>query len=102
MTGAQDNTIGGNSPSEGNLISANGYSGVEIADTGTMSNKVAWNRIGTDATGTLDLGNGSEGIRIDSGAENNAIGEGNVISGNENCGVNLNASATAGNRVTEE
>jgi hypothetical protein len=51
------------------------------------------------STGTQDLGNSHHGVLIDSGAENNIIGEGNVISGNERYGIVINASATAGNTV---
>jgi hypothetical protein len=66
-----------------------------------MSNTVAGNYIGTDATGTLDLGNGEHGICIDDGAQYNTIGEGNVISGNGRFGVQINAfsSGAVGNIV---
>jgi titin len=97
--GAHNNTIGGDTPGEGNVISANSDSGVRIYRTGTMSNTVAGNYIGTDATGTQDLGNGDHGVEIDDGAQSNTIGEGNVISGNNRRGVYINSSGTAGNVV---
>lgn len=57
------------------------------------SNVVIGNRIGTDPTGTIDLGNGLDGIRVLSG-NGNRIGGGtvherNVISGNERNGISL-------------
>ena len=58
------------------------------------------NYIGTDATGTIALGNGVDGVVIDDGATNNTIGgttaaAGNVISGNVGDGVRI---AGAGHR----
>jgi titin len=88
---AQNNTIGGDTPGEGNVISANSYSGVRMYHTGTMSNTVEGNYIGTDSTGTHDLGNGEHGVHLDDGAQNNTIGEGNVISGNDRFGILINA-----------
>ena len=44
-----------------NVISANALHGVSIVDASDIS--VAGNCIGTDATGTLDRGNGGDGIR---------------------------------------
>jgi hypothetical protein len=51
------------------------------------------------STGTQDQGNCHHGVLIDSGAENNIIGEGKVMSGNERYCILINASATAGNSV---
>jgi titin len=62
------------------------------------------NYIGTDITGTVALGNGSDGVRIQGGANNNTIGgtvagAGNVISGNNQAGVFITGSGTTRNIV---
>jgi CSLREA domain-containing protein len=64
--------------------------GVGIS-TGSTENKIEGNFIGTDATGTRDLGNDLSGVTIFD-APNNTVGgtapaARNVISGNENFGV---------------
>jgi hypothetical protein len=101
-----NDTIGGTTVAARNVISGNVGLGVGIGDGGpnTMGNKVVGNYIGTDATGTKALGNGSDGISIEdlSGTRTNTIiggttaGERNVISGNDASGVGLFGS---GNRV---
>ena len=60
-----NNTIGGTTPAARNIISSNDGFGVQIAGTG---NKVQGNYIGTDASGTLDLGN-NLGVVIDAAAD---------------------------------
>ncbi len=58
--GASGNTIGGLAATPGtgagNVISANGYAGISFYEAGT-ENLVAGNLIGTDASGTVALGN---------------------------------------------
>jgi hypothetical protein len=103
--GAQNNTIGGDAAGERNVISGNDEQGVYISGSGTMSNTVSGNYIGTDASGTLDRGNTWSGVYIDSGAQNNTIGgdtadERNVISGNDTSGVYIYSSDTTGNIVS--
>jgi CSLREA domain-containing protein len=88
--------IGGNTPTAGNLISANGLTGINIAD-GSTEVDVAGNRIGTNAAGTAALGNIKSGIRIGGvevriGAE--ADGGGNLISGNGGAGIAIGDTAT--------
>jgi hypothetical protein len=109
--GASDNTIGGTTAGARNLISGNTDDGVEIDGSGTRDNVVEGNYVGTDATGTTafdqngnPMGNGYEGIEIDSGARDNTIGgatagAGNLISGNKNYGVEIRDSGTSGNVV---
>ena len=94
---------------EGNLISGNTGPGVAIGGTGTNSNVVAGNLIGTDATGTAALGNGDSGVSIGNGAQSNVIGtngdgngdaaERNLISGNANQGVYIGGSGANFNVV---
>ena len=84
------NTVGGTTPGARNVISGNMAQGVKI---GGSFNLVRGNLIGTDASGTLDLGNSGSGVFI-SGASGNIIGgtvagARNLISGNDNAGVSL-------------
>lgn len=81
--GADDTTIGGSGASDGNWIVATNGSAIDISGTssGTI---IQGNRIGTDATGTLDWGSRFAGITANSGAQDTTIGgtaagEGNVI-----------------------
>jgi hypothetical protein len=86
------NTIGGTAAGAGNVISANSERGIEISGNSASSNLIQGNYIGTDVTGTVDLGNaqaiGGSGVFIDT-ADNNTIGgttaaARNIISGNGN------------------
>jgi len=99
--GAQNNTVGGQTAVERNVISGNGWSGVYIKDEGTDGNTVSLNYIGTDETGTQDKGNGTDGVRIGAEAENNTIGPDNLISHNDLRGVFVTGSATTGNTITQ-
>ena len=56
------NRIGGSTPGERNIISGNGGRGVVIRGSGTMSNTVSGNYIGTNASGTASLPNAFEGV----------------------------------------
>ena len=62
--GASGNTIGGTVPGSGNVISANQDFGVYISDVGTNGNVVEGDYLGTDATGSLALGNGLAGVIV--------------------------------------
>ena len=100
--GASNNTIGGSSPAERNLISGNARNGLLILDqvgSGSNNNIVQGNFIGTDATGQTALGNSQlgttqGGIQIGPNANGNLVGgttsgARNVISGNASLGVYL-------------
>ncbi|MFO0957163.1 MAG: right-handed parallel beta-helix repeat-containing protein [Isosphaeraceae bacterium] len=94
-----------------NVISGNRGNGVTI--DGGSENLVAMNFIGTDATGTVRLGNAREGVRLTNGAARNLIGgqatggndptagvfvrppQGNLISANGRNGVLIDRGATA-------
>jgi hypothetical protein len=69
---APDNTVGGTTVGARNIISGNGSAGVSISGSGGTGNKVMGNYIGTDKTGTLDLGNSQRGVSIFS--SNNTVG----------------------------
>jgi hypothetical protein len=89
--------LGGTTPKtgHGNLISGNGQSGVDLSGTGTSSDAVVGNLIGTDPDGTSALPN-FRGVTIEAGASKDYIGLalggfgrslGNLISGNTDQGV---------------
>lgn len=98
-----------------NVISGNGGNGVELY--GANNNTVAMNYVGTDITGTLDLGNAKNGVLITASSANNMIGgeatggnsptndvfvrppQGNLISGNGANGVLINSKST-GNQLS--
>lgn len=82
----------GNDTSEGrNVISGNTGIGISLSTANNIT--IQGNYIGTDATGTLDRGNTTDGINAN-GATNSIIGgsnpsEGNLISGNNNDGIEI-------------
>ncbi|MDO8614606.1 MAG: thrombospondin type 3 repeat-containing protein [Dehalococcoidia bacterium] len=97
------NTIGGTAAGARNVISGNDSNGVEIRFAGATGNLVQGNYIGTDVTGSLDLGNTSHGVMIN-GAPSNTIGgtaagARNVISGNNLDGVMITEAGATGNLV---
>ena len=104
---AQDpggNTIGGANPADRNIISGNGNTGLRLS--GSSSNIVYGNYIGTDVSGNQDLGNGNQGLRIDNANSNKiggtGAGEGNIISGNTDVAVRITSAgnnSVAGNRI---
>ncbi len=93
-----------------NVISGNRGNGIGIY--GSRDNQIAMNFIGTDVTGTLQRGNGGNGILVTQGALRNLIGgqatggnnptanvfvrppQGNLISGNGENGVLINRGAS--------
>ncbi len=102
--GASGNRIGtdGDSVDLGNVISGNGYDGVQML-SGSSGNVVAGNRIGTDVTGTFGLGNAVSGVEIEESAGDTigglATGAGNVISGNGQFGVIIHGVNSVGDVV---
>jgi hypothetical protein len=98
-----------------NVISGNGGNGIGLY--GASDNQIAMNYVGTDVTGTLDLGNAGSGILVTNGSARNLIGgeatggndptnsvfvrppQGNLISGNNAYGVFINNGAT-GNQLS--
>ncbi|NIN65001.1 MAG: CSLREA domain-containing protein [Anaerolineae bacterium] len=97
---AQNNTVGGQTALEGNVISGNGRTGVHIGGAGTDGNTVSLNYIGTDETGTQALGNGWDGISIEDGPQNNTIGPDNLIALNSSDGVEVRGTGTLTNTIT--
>ncbi len=99
-SGAQNNTIGGETTAAGNVISGSARDGIYIAGDTTSGNVIANNRLGTDPGGTLDLGNGQSGIELDFGTHGNIIGPGNVVAYNNYPGIIVDGAATIGNAIT--
>jgi titin len=102
-SGASSNTVGGLVAGAANVISGNPYSGVAIGGSGTTSNVVEGNLIGTNRAGTMALPN-QEGVDLYGGTSNNMVGgttaaARNLISGNVDNGVDIHDPGTTGNRV---
>ncbi len=106
--GAQSNRIGTNgsdadAAGEGNIIGGNARNGVSIYDTGSNSNTVAGNWIGTNKTATTSLPNGENGVDIANGAQNNQVGGGtalaNVIEFNTQAAIAVTDAGTTGNTI---
>jgi len=100
--GCQRNVIG-----PGNVLSGNASAGIEFLHASVVGNVVYGNRIGTDATGQVAIGNGELGILVANGANGNTIGNatagnvtaGNVIAGNRLGGISLGTAAFPGARA---
>jgi parallel beta-helix repeat protein len=98
LANASGNTIGATGSGGGNIISGNMQGGVQIVATATPAatgNIVQNNSIGTDATGKIALGNGSNqaGVLIEDAAGNTVGGTAssasNLIAGNSGVGVSI-------------
>lgn len=113
-SGASFNTVGGDQPGQGNVISGNGYGtlmpglgrGVHIEGNGTSFNIVAGNFIGTTADGSSGLRNFGHGIAVVAGASDNLIGGdlpygGNTIAFNRYHGVFIDGAGTSRNTVRQ-
>jgi hypothetical protein len=103
------NQIGGTTSGARNVISGNFTTGIQIANTATQT-LVQGNYIGTDATGTMAIGNGWSGVLVLHPASNNTIGgtsggAGNRIAFNGiggvfvNGGSDINRNAIRGNSI---
>ena len=96
--GARYNDVGGELATDGNVIAANGRSGVMIEGSDTAINRVGANLIGIAADGGMPLGNGHHGVGIYDGAVLNQVGsrvlEPNVIGANGWSGVAIVESNT--------
>ena len=108
---AHHNTIGGATSAQRNVISGNTGglqgNGVVIFGTNAIGNLVQNNYIGTDISGSLDLGNAGSGVLISDngdggvfkgGASGNTIRD-NVLSGNNYSGVSIANSGANNNSI---
>jgi len=90
----------GNSTIQGLVINRFGQHGINVSGGG--SNAIAGNYVGTDVTGTIDLGNLGKGLEVWSA--NNTIGgttaaARNLVSGSQQAGIQLRDPAATGNLV---
>lgn len=109
MANSPNNRIGGTRKSQRNIISGNlgggNDGGISISGELSTGNRVLGNYIGTDVSGTANLGNASYGVRLDN-ASNNQIGgtlagEGNIIafSGDNGVQINQTTGVSVGNSI---
>jgi hypothetical protein len=88
----KNNFLGSSDAGAGNLISGNKEHGIHLS-VQAHSNAVKGNYIGTDASGSIDLGNNLSGVRIDDSKENmiggNSGSAPNLISGNNSSGIEI-------------
>jgi VCBS repeat-containing protein len=88
-----NNTVGGLTPAERNIISRSGFSGVVLFGAGATGNHIRGNFIGTDISGTLARGNAEEGIEIQDASGNTiggtVAGARNILSGNGSDGMEI-------------
>ena len=100
--GTTNNTVGGTTAAARNVISGNNQSGVNVSGAGTTGNTIAGNYIGTNVDGTVGIPNGSGGIAIQSTGNiigGTAAGSRNLISGNNNGGINISGATATGNQI---
>ncbi|MEZ2229928.1 MAG: S8 family serine peptidase, partial [Microcoleus sp.] len=98
-----NNIIGGKTVKARNIISGNDNVGIYITESTANNNLIQGNYIGSDITGTKDLGNTNNGVAI-LDASNNTVGgttidAGNLIFGNGKNGVFINGSGSTGNAI---
>jgi hypothetical protein len=102
IEGGSHNLIGGTNANQYNVISGNFNDGVEITGGTATDNLITGNYIGTDASGSTNLGNTHNGVTINTAPTNtigsalpnpaNVIAPKNLISGNRFNGIALNNS----------
>jgi hypothetical protein len=89
---------------DSNLISGNSANGITVFATYTDINIITRNRIGTDITGILPIGNSEDGIRISQGPKYNLIGgtplTANTIAFNGKNGVAVESDLSDYNRIS--
>ena len=90
------NTIGGSTAAARNVISGNQAEGIDVTSP-AGSNTIQNNYIGTTASGTAAMGNGSDGIEIILSSSNQILN--NLLSGNGGRGIHLNGTTSTSNVV---
>ncbi len=90
--GASQIQIGDFAPGGGNILAANGSSGISIVGETTHSIDIPGNYIGTNQIGSTSLGNGRDGIAVRARAYNVGI-EQNVIAHNVLTGIFVDTNA---------
>lgn len=87
-----DNTVGGTTLPDRNIIGGNTDDGVNFEGAGAFGNVVVGNVIGTDPSGNVNLGNAGDGVKISNTSSDNVVGgtepgAGNLIAFNHGRGV---------------
>ncbi len=114
LLNASNNELGGSSPIHGNTIVSNFAHGIVLSGPGTVNNRLFNNFVGRTRDGA-EIPNRGDGIRCETGAQNNFVGglasailpgfgsvevpAGNVIAGNLGAGVRVVGATTVGNRI---
>ena len=104
MASAVQHIIGGSAAGSGNLISGNQSIGIWAIPGSALPSNIGifGNLIGTDATGTAAIPNGT-GVIIQNGTHiaigGQSAGEGNLISGNQFSGITVAGAGTLDTRV---
>jgi CSLREA domain-containing protein len=105
------NVVGGPANAAQNVISGNAGNGVSVQQPGATGNTISNNHIGTDADAGEDIGNSQSGVFVEDapgvivggngagGAGSGASGEGNIISGNDEHGVEIIGAGASDARV---
>ena len=81
----------------GNVISGNGFDGVQVFGPSAVGNVIQGNKIGTDLTGTLGLHNGNDGVVVNGAPGTQILG--NVISANAMNGITITGPGTSGTLI---
>ncbi|MBN2415912.1 right-handed parallel beta-helix repeat-containing protein [bacterium] len=97
--GCHHNVVGGAGPGAGNVISGNTGCGVELYQLGTDSNRVSGNIIGLSADCSSPVPNLIHGVLLHDSTGASVIGPGNIIAGNDSCGIAV-ANRADGNTVS--
>ncbi|HZT55305.1 MAG TPA: hypothetical protein VFA35_03695, partial [Burkholderiaceae bacterium] len=99
LVNLQPNTI------KDNVISGNTLNGIELFSKTLAATLMSNNMIGTNSTGTLPIANGQSGVHLVGSTFGNLIGPNNVIAGNTQNGIQVDAGAVylpnfiMGNRI---
>ena len=103
ISNSSNNIIGGTTASARNVISGNLTHGVLIIGSVATGNHVRGNFIGTNVSGTVPVGNASDGVSIITSPGNTVGGTlpgmRNVISGNMGKGIGIQFTGASGNVV---
>jgi hypothetical protein len=90
-----NNTIGGTTAAERNIVSGNNGTGIAVTGSGASGNTIEGNYIGTNASGSAAVGNGADGILL-TNAPNNTIGGTTGVTPNGSCTGACNLSSGNG------
>src|SRR5829696_4454501 len=102
FAGPSETVVGGTTRAARNLLSGNGNRGVAILDSD--SSRIQGNYVGTDKSGTKDLGNAHAGVFLFGGSDN-LVGNGtsagsNSIAFNGDDGISVSGSTTSANVIS--